>query len=102
MNELTLFVLASVIFLAIGIYGIISKKNAIRMLFSVEIIINAANLNIAAFARYTSLNLAQAQAITIFVIGIAAAEAAVGLAIIIQAFRLRGRINVDEMSEMKE
>lgn len=102
MNDLTIYVVSSIIFLAIGIYGIIAKRNAIRILFAIEIVINAANLNIAAFAKYATLSLSQAQAIAIFVIGIAASEAAVGLAIIIQAFRLRGRINVDEMNEMKE
>jgi len=102
LNELSIYIIASVIFLAIGVYGIVAKRNAIRILFAIEIIINAANLNIAAFARYGTLVLSQAQAIAIFVIGIAAAEAAVGLAIIIQAFRLRGKINVDEMNEMKE
>ncbi|MDG6939060.1 MAG: NADH-quinone oxidoreductase subunit NuoK [Nitrososphaerota archaeon] len=101
MNGLVVYIAASTVFLAIGVYGLLSKRNAIRIMFAIEIIINAANLNIAAFARYMSYDLGQAQAVATFVIALAAAEAAVGLAIIIEVFRLRGRVDVDEMKEMK-
>lgn len=101
MNDLVIYIAGSTLFFAIGVYGLLSKRSAIRMLFAIEIIINAANLNIAAFARYAPYDLGGAQAIAMFVISIAAAEAAVGLAIIIEAFRLRGKVNVDEMNEMK-
>jgi len=100
-NELQFFVAASAIFFAIGVYGLLSKRNAVRILFSVEIIINAASLNIAAFARYMPYNLGNAQSIAIFVIALAAAEAAAGLALIIEAFRLRGSVDVEEMDELK-
>ncbi|MEM0075198.1 MAG: NADH-quinone oxidoreductase subunit NuoK [Nitrososphaerota archaeon] len=101
MNELAIFIIFSTLFLAIGVYGLLSKRNAIRILFAIEIIINAANLNIGAFARYMPYSLGSAQAIAIFVIGVAAAEAAIGLAIIIEAFRLRSKVELDEMKEMK-
>jgi NADH:ubiquinone oxidoreductase subunit K len=101
MNELQLFVAASALFFAIGVYGLLSKKSAVRILFSIEIIINAASLNIAAFARFAPYNLGGAQSITIFIIALAAAEAAAGLALIIEAFRLRGKVDVDEMDELK-
>jgi NADH:ubiquinone oxidoreductase subunit K len=101
MSDLTVYVLGSVLLLGIGVYGLLAKRNAIRILFAIEIIINAANLNIASFARFSSYDLGQAQAVAMFVIALAAAEAAVGLAIIIEAFRLRGRVNVDEMNEMR-
>jgi NADH:ubiquinone oxidoreductase subunit K len=100
-NELQFFVAASVLLFAIGVYGLLSKKSAIRILFSIEIIINAASLNIAAFARFSPYNLGEAQSVAIFIIALAAAEAAAGLALIIEAFRLRGNVDVDEMDELK-
>ena len=101
MNELQFFIAASALFFAIGVYGLLSKKSAVRILFSIEIIINAASLNIAAFARFTPYNLGSAQSITIFIIALAAAEAAAGLALIIEAFRIRGKVDVNEMDELK-
>jgi NADH:ubiquinone oxidoreductase subunit K len=100
-NELQFFVAASALFFAIGVYGILSKKSAVRILFAVEIIINAASLNIVAFARFTPYNLGEAQSVAIFIIALAAAEAAAGLALIIEAFRLRGKVDVNEMDELK-
>ncbi len=100
-NELQFFIAASALFFAIGVYGLLSKKSAIRILFSIEIIINAASLNIAAFARFSPYNLGSAQSITIFIIALAAAEAAAGLALIIEAFRIRGKVDVNEMDELK-
>ena len=76
MNEIQFFVAASVLFFAIGVYGLLSKKSVVRILFSIEIIINAASLNIAAFARYVPFNLGGAQSIAIFIVALAAAEAA--------------------------
>ncbi len=101
MNELQFLIGTSAIFFAIGVYGLLSKKSAVRMLFAIEIIINAASLNIAAFARFTPFSLGGAQSVAIFVIALAAAEAAAGLALIIEAFRLRGKVDVDEMDELR-
>ncbi|MBI2127423.1 MAG: NADH-quinone oxidoreductase subunit NuoK [Thaumarchaeota archaeon] len=81
--ELVDFVIVSIALLAIGIYGVAVKRNAIRMLFAIEIIINAANLNLVAFARYIPNS--QGQTFALFSIAIAAAEVAVGLALIIVA-----------------
>ena len=84
---------ASVLF-AIGVYGVLARRNAVLVLMGVELMLNAVNINLVAFAyRLSSL---EGQIFTIFVIAIAAGEAAVGLAIIIQLYRLRGSVNVDE------
>src|SRR5919199_213483 len=80
MTELIYYVLLSVILVAIGIYGLVVKRNAVRMLFALEIIANAANLNLIAFSR--NLSNAQGQVFALFSIAIAAAEVAVGLGII--------------------
>ena len=91
-NELIEFVLVSIALLGIGIYGLAVKRNAIRMLFAVEIIVNAANLNLVAFARFMPHS--GGQTLALFSIAIAAAEVAVGLALIIVAYRLYKYIDI--------
>ena len=98
MNELIDYVVVSVVLVAIGIYGLVVKRNAVRMLFALEIIANAANLNLIAFSR--NLSNAQGQVFALFSIAIAAAEVAVGLGIIIIAYRLYKEIDVEEFKSM--
>jgi len=98
-NELIDFVIVSVALLAIGIYGLSVKRNFIRMLFAVEIIINAANLNLVAFARF--LPHSGEQTFALFSIAIAAAEVAVGLALIIVAYRMYKNIDVADFRSLK-
>ena len=98
-NELIEFVLISVALLGIGIYGLAVKRNAIRMLFAVEIIVNAANLNLVAFARFMPHS--GGQTLALFSIAIAAAEVAVGLALVIVAYRLYKNIDVADFRSLK-
>jgi NADH:ubiquinone oxidoreductase subunit K len=99
MNELIDYIIVSTILVAIGIYGLVVKRNAIRMIFAIEIIANAANINLVAFSR--SVNNAQGQVFALFSIAIAAAEVAVGLGIIIIAYRLYKEIDVEQFRSMK-
>jgi NADH:ubiquinone oxidoreductase subunit K len=99
MNELIDYVIVSIVLVAIGIYGLVVKRNAVRMLFALEIIANAANLNLIAFSR--NLSNAQGQVFALFSIAIAAAEVAVGLGIIIIAYRLYKEIDVEEFKSMR-
>jgi NADH-quinone oxidoreductase subunit K len=99
MNELIDFVVVALLLFAIGIYGLVVKRNAIRMIFSIEIIANAANLNLIAFSR--NLHNPQGQLFALFSIAVAAAEVAVGLGIIIIAYRLYKEIDVKEFRSMK-
>ena len=99
MNELQDFIIVVIVLFAIGIYGLVVKRNAIRMLFSIEIIANAANLNLVAFSR--NLHDVQGQVFALFSIAIAAAEVAVGLGIIIIAYRLYKEINIEEFRSLK-
>jgi NADH:ubiquinone oxidoreductase subunit K len=99
MSELIDFVIVSIILVAIGIYGLVVKRNAIRMIFAIEIIANASNLNLVAFSR--NLHNAQGQLFALFSIAIAAAEVAVGLGIIIIAYRLYKEIDVEELRSMR-
>jgi NADH:ubiquinone oxidoreductase subunit K len=99
MSQLNDFIIVSIVLVAIGIYGLSVKRNAIRMLFSIEIIANAANLNLIAFSRY--LPSVQGQVFALFSIAISAAEVAVGLAIVIIAYRLYKEIDVEEFKSMR-
>ena len=98
-NELIEFVLVSITLLGIGIYGLAVKRNALRMLFAVEIIINAANLNLVAFARF--LPHSGGQTLALFSIAIAAAEVAVGLSLIIVAYRMYKNVDVADFRSLK-
>jgi NADH-quinone oxidoreductase subunit K len=79
---------------AVGLIGVIVRRNMITVLMCIELMLNAVNINLVAFSHQIG-NL-DGQVFTIFVIAVAAGEAAVGLAIIIQLYRLRGSVNVDE------
>jgi NADH:ubiquinone oxidoreductase subunit K len=91
-------VLGGVLF-CIGIFGAITRKNAIGILMSVELIFNAVNLNLVAAARWRGDTLGQLFAL--FVIAAAAAESVLGLAIILAIYRRRVVVNADEMTLMK-
>ena len=98
-NELIDFLIVSIALLAIGIYGVTVKRNFIRMLFAIEIIINAANLNLIAFARFIPNS--EGQKLALFSIAVSAAEVAVGLALIIVAYRMYMTIDVADFRCLK-
>ena len=108
MNTLADFVLVSAMLFGIGIYGLVTKRNALRLLFAVELMINAANLNLVAFNQYlpfaSSTNAASnasGQTFVLFSIALAAAEAAVILAIVVVAFRLHQDVDVSELKSLE-
>lgn len=80
---------------AVGLIGVIVRRNMITVLMCIELMLNAVNINLVAFSH--RLGNLDGQVFTIFVITVAAGEAAVGLAIIIQLYRLRSTVNVDEV-----
>jgi NADH:ubiquinone oxidoreductase subunit K len=100
MNSLTDFVIVSAMLLGIGVYGLVTKRNALRLLFAVEIMINAANLNFIAFGQFLFTN-AIGQTFVLFSIALAAAEAAVILAIVIVAYRLHQDVDVSELRTLE-
>ena len=95
------YLIVSSILFAIGVYGLVSKGNALRLFFAIEIVINSANLNLVAFSRYLSPVSIEGQTFALFSIAIAAAEAAVGLAIIMVAFRLNKEVDVFKLRKLK-
>ena len=84
-----------------GVYGFLTRKNLITMLISVELVLNAVNINFVAINKYLYPDGLEGHFFTLFVIGIAAAEAAVAIAIFINLYRNIRSINVEEVNEMK-
>lgn len=95
------YVIVSAILFSIGIYGLVSKGNALRLFFAIEIVVNAANLNLVAFSRYLSPVNLEGQTFALFSIALAAAEAAVGLAIVFVSFKLNKEVNVFKLRKLK-
>jgi NADH-quinone oxidoreductase subunit K len=90
--------LAAVLF-SIGVVGVVIRRNPLVMFMSIELMLNAANLSFVAFGyRFGS---AEGQVLVFFVMAVAAAEVAVGLAIIVAIFRLRQRLSIDDLSMMR-
>ena len=85
----------------IGVYGFLTRKNMITMLISVELVLNAVNINFVAINRYLYPEELEGHFFTLFIIGIAAAEAAVAVAIFINLYRNIRSIDVDNVNEMK-
>ena len=91
----------SLLLFAIGIYGALVRRNIIGILISIELILNAANINLIAFSKYTSPSPEMGQIFAIFVIAIAATAAAVGLAIVLALYRVRKTVYTDEVNLLK-
>lgn len=90
--------LAAAVF-TIGVFGFLTRRNIIIMFMSVELMLNAVNINLISMSHY--LHDLRGQILSFFIITVAAAEAAIGLAIIIALFRNKATAHVDEMTEMK-
>ena len=92
--------LAALLF-CIGVFGVLSRRNAVGILMGIELMLNAVNLNLVAFWRYLTPTLISGQVFTLIVFAVAASEAAVGLALIISIYRRRATVVADEINLMK-
>ncbi len=101
MNSLQAYLSIASILFSLGVFAIITRKNAVAILMGVELVLNAANINFIAFNRFSGLNNLDGQVFSIFVIVLAAAEAAVALAIIINLFKNYDTVNIDEANKLK-
>jgi NADH:ubiquinone oxidoreductase subunit K len=95
------YLVLSTILFCIGIFGVLTRRNAIGILMSIELMFNAVNINFVAFSKFVTPNDFVGQIFAIFVITIAAAEATVGLAIVLLIYRNFKGINVDNINIMK-
>ncbi|MFF9068118.1 NADH-quinone oxidoreductase subunit NuoK [Streptomyces sp. NPDC014891] len=94
-------VLAALLF-AVGVYGVLARRNAILVLMSVELMLNAVNLNLVAFDVWLRDTLHAGQALTLFTIAVAAAEIGIGLAIVLMVHRSRGTADIDRLRDTAE
>ncbi|MGB3238157.1 MAG: NADH-quinone oxidoreductase subunit NuoK [Geitlerinemataceae cyanobacterium] len=99
--QLQYFLLIAAAIFCIGIYGLITSRNAVRVLMSIELLLNAVNLNLMAFSNYLDPVGIKGQIFSIFVITIAAAEAAVGLAIVLAIYRNRATVDMEQFNLLK-
>ncbi|MGI8918950.1 MAG: NADH-quinone oxidoreductase subunit NuoK [Pyrinomonadaceae bacterium] len=103
--DLSRFLMIGALLFVIGVGGVLTRRNIIVIFMSIELILNAANLNFIAFSRYLqatgNLNAVAGQVFTVFVIVVAAAEAAIGLGIVIALYRNKETIWIDEIDLLK-
>ena len=95
------YLVPSVLMFACGVYGFVTRKNLIAILVSLELMLNAADLNFVAFNRYLFPGQMEGMVFTLFAIAIAAAETAIAIAIIINVYRAVGNTDINEISKMK-
>ncbi|MGB2693585.1 MAG: NADH-quinone oxidoreductase subunit NuoK [Dehalococcoidia bacterium] len=95
------FLVLSALLFSLGVYGVLTRRNAVLILMSVELMLNAAAINMVAFAAYTAPQYFIGIIFAIFIITIAAAEAGLALAIILRIYRNRHTANVDEVNQLK-
>ena len=101
MISLTWYLIFAAALFSIGLYGVLARKNAIAILMGIELMLNAVNINLVAFWRYGDLANIAGQAFAVIVFAVAAAEVAVGLALVISLYRRRNTIVAEEIDLMK-
>src|SRR5574342_803404 len=95
------FLALALILFCIGLYGALTKRNTVIVLISIELMLNAVNINLVTFSKYGLTPSITGQIFALFAISVAAAEAAVGLAILIALYRSKKTVNIDEMNQLK-
>ena len=95
------FLVVSTLLFSMGVFAIVTRKNAILVLMGIELMLNAANINFIAFSKFGGFGL-DGQVIALFVIILAAAEAAIALAIVLNIYKTFSNVNVDEINNLKE
>lgn len=100
-GSITPYLMLAAILFCIGLFGALTKKNGVVVLLSVELMLNAVNLNLVAFSKYGTIPSLTGQIFTLFNISIAAVEVAIGIAILILLYRNKGTADVTEINSMK-
>ncbi|HLE32690.1 MAG TPA: NADH-quinone oxidoreductase subunit NuoK [Bacteroidota bacterium] len=95
------YLLISAVLFSFGVFAVVTRRNAIQVLMGIELILNSANINFVAFSRY-SWGALDGQVIAVFVIILAAAEAAIALAIVLNIYQNFNTINVDEINQLRD
>ena len=95
------FLLVAAMLFCIGVWGLINSRNAVRVLMSIELMLNGVNINLMAFSSYVDGDLIRGQVFAVFVITVAAAEAAVGLAILLSLYRNRVTVDMEQFNLLR-
>jgi NADH-quinone oxidoreductase subunit K len=98
---ISVFLTLALILFCIGLYGALTKRNTVIVLISIELMLNAANINLVTFSKYGVIPSIDGQIFALFAIAIAAAEAALGLAILLALYHNRNTVNIEDMNELK-
>ncbi|MDQ7844218.1 MAG: NADH-quinone oxidoreductase subunit NuoK [Armatimonadota bacterium] len=98
---LTHYLVVSTLLFCLGLYGVLTRRNAVAILMGIELMLNAANINLVAFNRYVAPAAVNGHIFALVVITLAACEAAVGLALVMAAYRSLETVHVDEINLMK-
>lgn len=101
MIPLTWYLIVAAALFCIGLYGALARRNAIGILMGIELMLNAVNINLVSFWRYIRPQMLTGQLFAIFVMTVAAAEVAVGLALVIAIYRSRDTVNVEEVDLLR-
>ena len=101
MVPLSAYLIVAALLFCIGLYGVLARRNAVAILMSVELMLNAVNINLVAFWRYGKAEEPVGVVWALFVLAVAAAEAAVGLALIIAIYRSRDSVVAEELDSLK-
>jgi len=101
MIPLSWYLILSAALFSIGLFGVLARRNAVAILLGVELMLNAVNINLVAFWRYGDVNQMAGQVFAIIVFAVAAAEVAVGLALVISVYRSRKTVVADELDILK-
>ncbi len=101
MNTLGVYLIIAALLFSLGLLGVLQRRNLIAMLISVELMLNGANINFMAFNRFLAPDPTVGQIFTLFVMGLAAAEAAIGLSIILALFRKMRSINIERAQQLR-
>jgi NADH-quinone oxidoreductase subunit K/NAD(P)H-quinone oxidoreductase subunit 4L len=100
-NTLGVYLIIAALLFSLGLLGVLQRRNLIGMLISVELMLNGANINFMAFNRFLTPDPTVGQIFTLFVMGLAAAEAAIGLSIILALFRKMRSINIERAQQLR-
>jgi len=98
---LTHYLIVSALLFSFGLYGVVTRKNAVMVLMGIELILNSANINFVAFSKYGNYGL-NGQIMALFVIILAAGEAAIALAIVLNIYKTFAHVDVDKINNLKE
>lgn len=100
-TPISVYLTLALILFCIGLYGALTKRNTVIVLISIELMLNAVNINLVTFSKFGVMPSIDGQIFSLFTMAVAAAEASLGIAILIALYRNRKTVNIDDMNQLK-